>query len=79
MDVQISHSIYAKVSEVNNLQKNKGGYTADNTRPMQMERGRDHRRKYDARSCALAGEHTAKDEYIQFHGVFKGKKCDDDI
>lgn len=44
-----------------------------------MERCRNHRREYDARSCTHLGEYPAENECVQFHGVSQRKKCNDDF
>ena len=60
MDVQIPHSIYAKVQETDNIRKNKKGYTTNNTRLMQMERDRNRRGEDDAGSCTSGVVNTAE-------------------
>ena len=41
--------------------------------------GRNNRRTYDARLCAFAIINTTQTKYIEFHGILKRKKCNDDI
>ena len=53
--MQISYSVYPKISEENNLQSVAQGYYANTEGLMQMERDRDNRREHDARPCAYAG------------------------
>ena len=38
-----------------------------------MERGRNHRRKYDAESCTCPDKYTTKMSILSFMGCFKGK------
>jgi len=79
MDVQIPHSIYAKVQETDNIRENKEGHTADNKRLVQMERDRNSRGKYDAGPCTSGAVNTAEVQRIANHGVPKRKKLANDI
>ena len=46
---------------------------------MLVQRSRDHRRAFNARSYSYAGKHTTKDERIKFHGLSEGKVSPYDI
>ena len=46
---------------------------------MQLQRRGNHRRAFNARSRASVAEHTAKDERVKLHGIFKRQKCTYDI
>ena len=44
-----------------------------------MERSRNSRGTFDARSCAFTIINTTENEYIKFHGIFERKERDDHI
>ena len=44
-----------------------------------MERRGDHRREYDAGSCAHTGKHTTEVQRVAIHGVSQREKRNDDI
>ena len=41
--------------------------------------GGDYRGESDGRSYPSGGKHTAEDKSIEFHGIFEGEKCVDDL
>lgn len=46
---------------------------------MSVQRSRDTRGAYDDRSCTLALKYTTEDECVKFYGIFKRKKCVNDV
>ena len=71
--MQISYSVYPKISEENNLQSVAQGYYANTEGLMQMERDRDNRREHDARPCAYAGTDSTSNIVFQIMGHIKEK------
>ena len=46
---------------------------------MSVQRSGDTRGAYDDRSWTLAIKYTTEDERVKFYGIFKRKKCVDDV
>ena len=46
---------------------------------MSVQRSGDTRGAYDDRSCTLALKYTIEDECVKFYGIFKRKKCVNDV
>ena len=46
---------------------------------VQIQRGRDYRGAYDARSCSSFGEYPSEDQRIKLHGIPQGEKCINDV
>ena len=46
---------------------------------MQLQRRGNYRRAFNARPRTFVAEHTAQDERVKLHGIFKRQKCTYDI
>ena len=79
MGVQVSQSIYAKVSKENRLLGDAGGHPGYYPGSMQVEGCGDHRRKSHARPYSPAAVDSTKIFRVEFYGVSEGEKRDDDF
>ena len=77
--MQVPYSNCSKIQEKNNIQSISKGFARHNKNTLQIQRCRNNRRAFNARSYTYAGKHTAKDKRVEFYGVLKRKKCTNDI
>ena len=78
MGMEVPHSIYAEISEKNNLESTKKRISGKSSELCVKEGSRNHRGKYDASSYTHLGAYPAENERVGFYGV-SWKKCNDDI
>ena len=79
MEMQIPHSICAKVQETEYLREDKGGYRADIKETVRTKRSGDNRGPGMFRPHPYDGEYTTKLKCSAVCWVSEGKKFADDI
>ena len=77
--MQVPHSNCSEIPKKSNILRVSERPARYHKDIMQVQGSRNHRRSYDARPRTFAVEYPAKDEYIQFYGIPKGKKCVNDV
>ena len=77
--MQVPYSNCTKIKKENNIQPIPKGLARNHKNTLQIQRCRNNRRAYDARSCTSFVKYPAQNEHIKFYGIFKRKKCIDDV
>ena len=70
MDMQVPYSVYPEISKKSNLSSVKKRYTRNHSRFVKMERSRNYRKEYDARSYTHLGKYPTENEC---NVVYKGQ------
>ena len=77
--MQVPYSNCSKIQKENNIQSIPKGLARNYKNTLQIQRCRNNRRAFNARSYTYAGKHSAKDKRVEFYGVLKREKQLDDI
>ena len=79
MELQVSHSFCAKISQEGILWREAKGNRRNSADAVQLEKSEDRRSRGVSKSCTYAFENPAQSGDIEFHGILEGKKQLDDL
>ena len=79
MDVQVPHSVHSEIQKEGHIQSVSSRLARNNPNSVQVQGSRNTGRTYDAGPCAPTIKYTTKNECVKFYGIFKRKKCANDV
>ena len=77
--MQVPYSNCSKIQKENNIQSISKGFARHHKNTLQIQRCRNNRRAYDARSYTSTAQHTTKNEHSKFYWIPERQKCIDDV
>ena len=77
--MQVPYSNCSKIQKENNIQSISKGLARNYKNTLQIQRCRNNRRAYDARSRTSFAEHTTQNEHSEFYGIPERQKCFNDV
>lgn len=69
--MQVAYSNCPEIQEKNNIQLIPKRLARNHKNIMQIQRCRNNRRTYDARTCASFVEYTIQNEHSEFYGILE--------